>query len=372
MDLAKNKLDRITAFWNNYVWNYKTIQKKVLWNAEVKTNYYGDILSYFSNTFELLKSNVKKKGYGENIFYWTGVMQIIYVHQDLLDEVLRIFKIKKSSQKDKNPNRRIRNELIGHPISRHRDKSFKSSVFWGNQLATKKIHYYKYSIKSGFTARSHSYELSIIINSHHVLLNKYFDIILNKINQILKKYLKQIESLEAMIENGINFMDIVTLTSQIHEFFFKQNELYNLVTLNECKNREGEHKRYKHVVNTFLSKLKESIKETNEDIHEITSNTEETPKIEENTQIPNIKIVVSGSENVDIDLTKQERDYNYELGKLYSRHPMFGIKYFKQEFKNDSSIIEELNNMEENYHNDLEYYSSYDYLKHLMDEKKLL
>ena len=75
------------------------------------------------------------------------------------------------------------------------------------------------------------------------------------------------------------------------------------------------------------------------DIHEITSNKEEISKIEENIEIPIINIVVSGSENVDINLTKQEKDYHYELGKLYSRHPMFGIKYFKQEFKNDSSII---------------------------------
>jgi len=184
MDIAKKKLDKITTFWDYYVWNYKIIQEKILWNSEVKTNYYGDILAYFSDTFELLKTNSEQQKFTQNIFYATGLMQIIYVHQDLTDELLRIFKQRSSSSSEKNPNRQIRNELIGHPISRKRDGSLKSSIFWGTELSEKTLHYIKYSRITGFRGESVSYQIEDIIKTHHKFLNSQFDKILGKVKRL--------------------------------------------------------------------------------------------------------------------------------------------------------------------------------------------
>lgn len=131
MEIINLKLSRITEFWNDFAWNYKIIQDRILWDEGVKTNYYGDILRYFEDTSNIIIKKPVEGNFEESIFYATGFLQIIYVQQDLTDELLQIFKIVKSDKEDKNPNRDIRNELIGHPISKDRNGRFRSSVFLG-------------------------------------------------------------------------------------------------------------------------------------------------------------------------------------------------------------------------------------------------
>lgn len=366
MNIVEKKLDKITKFWNHYVWNYEIIQKRVLWNNEVKTNYYGDILAYFSDTFELLKPNIRQNDFKQNIFHATGLMQIIYVQQDLTDELLRIFKQPVSSRKDKNPNRQIRNELVGHPISRDRNKTLKSSIFWGTELSEKTLHYIKYSKKSGFSGESISYQINDILESHNDFLNNQFDKILTQIKKILKSYLKKIQGLESMLDKNVDFINIVKLTSQIHEYFFEQNYLYKYEYLIECKRRENEHKRYKNVIDTFLSELERSIVETKSDIDEFFSDVKEDLNQQKEFVAPKFKIVFSESGNADIDLSTKRTNYSYIIQKLYSRKPVLGIDFLKEEFTNDKLIIMELDNMDNNYDNDLEYFSSCDYLRHLL------
>ena len=47
----KNKLDRIAEIWNHYIWKYKYCNKQIKFNDDLRTNYFGDILNYFSDTF---------------------------------------------------------------------------------------------------------------------------------------------------------------------------------------------------------------------------------------------------------------------------------------------------------------------------------
>jgi len=44
MEIIKYKLDKITDFWNFYLWDVKEIQRQIRFDEEVKTNYYGDII----------------------------------------------------------------------------------------------------------------------------------------------------------------------------------------------------------------------------------------------------------------------------------------------------------------------------------------
>lgn len=372
MDIVKKKLDKITTFWDHYVWNYKIIQEKILWNSDVKTNYYGDILAYFSDTFELLSTNIEQQKFTQNIFYVTGLMQIIYVHQDLTDELLRIFKQSSSSSSEKNPNRQIRNELIGHPISRKKDRSLKSSIFWGTELSEKTLHYIKYSRTNSFRGESVYYQIEDIIKRHHNFLNIQFDKILGKIKSILKYYLKKIDILETMLDKNIDFNKIVSFTYQIHEKFFEQNILFNRKDLSECKNREEQHERYKHIINIFLTELKLSIFQTKSDINEIISDVFVDSEQSQHPRKPYIEIVFTDARNVNTDLSKERNNYSYAFGKLHTRHDFFRIDYFKMEFKDDTLIMNELDNMERNYYNNLEYYSSYEYLRYLLKQRKLL
>lgn len=57
------KLDKIADIWNNFILEYKFCNKKIKFNDEIKTNYFGDILGYFYITPKmiLIYSQVKKK-----------------------------------------------------------------------------------------------------------------------------------------------------------------------------------------------------------------------------------------------------------------------------------------------------------------------
>jgi len=368
MDLVRKKLERITDFWNGFVWNYKIIQNQIVWDEEVKTNYYGDILSYFYDTFDLFKRKPEKNSFQDSIFYATGLLQIIYVHQDLTDELLKIFKITSGSRKDKNPNREIRNELIGHPISKEKagkSNKFKSSVLWGRNLTTENLHYIKYARDKNFQGEEKSYAIKDIIESHRVYLDKYFNKIIEKVINMLKNYTKRLKEFESVLEKEKDFNKIVDLTSQRYEHMFKQNYLYNVKYLKECYKRKDEHVRYQYVVNYFKKELAECLIDTQAYIQRLLSDVVLENVTTEIIEIPQIEIRFVDS-SIQPNVKNKVQDYHYEISKLYEKHIAFGVSNFKNLFKGNSEIIEELDNMEININNNLEYYSSFEYLNYLI------
>lgn len=62
MEIIKEKLNKITDFWEHYLSKAPKLQKKIRFNNEIKTNYFGDIFGYFTDTFDLLRipSHVNK------------------------------------------------------------------------------------------------------------------------------------------------------------------------------------------------------------------------------------------------------------------------------------------------------------------------
>lgn len=372
MDLVRTKLERITDFWNNFVWNYKFIRNQIVWNNEVKTNYYGDILNYFNSTFDLIERKPPKSDFQDTIFYMTGLLQIIYVHQDLTDELLRIFKLAESKREDKIPNRDIRNELIGHPISRGEignPNKLISSVFWGRELTTENLHYIRYSIEKNFKGEEFSYKTKDIVESHHIYLNKYFDIMLMKMRYVLNKYSKRLNELQIALEKQIEFPKIVTLTSQLYEYIFELNYLYNIKYLDECYSRRKEHIRYQYVTEYFKEDLTNCLKETQSYIQELMSEIETEKLTKENIEIPQIHISYLNKTDT-INAISRKKDYHYEIEKLHEKQPVFGLYFLKNLFKDDETIIEELTNMELNIDDNLEYYSSFEYVKYLIGNKE--
>ena len=82
----------------------------------------------------------------------------------------------------------------------------------------------------------------------------------------------------------------------------------------------------------------------------------------------NIQVITS---NTDLTEEQKEANYlNYELSKLHGRkHPLYNIDYFKTKFHTKEAILTELNNMENNLSNNLEYYSSFEYIKYLLGKR---
>ncbi|MCD6245453.1 hypothetical protein J7J58_00970, partial [candidate division WOR-3 bacterium] len=220
-----------------------------------------------------------------------------------------------------------------------------------------------------FKGESKTYKIVDIIRSHEKYLNKYFDIILERIENILKEYNKQISRLEKMINNNKDFENIVILTSQIYENIFQQEYLYSPKILIECKKREKEHERYKYAVNHFLIDLKLGIQETKSDIFNY--NTKIIGKKEGNKISHEICVVFTDSGKEDIKIHEQ-KNYNYIMEKLYSKQIKYDFSYIENKFKDYPNMLEEINNMKININNDLEYYASYNYLRSLLTKEKLL
>lgn len=161
----KTKLDHITNAWNDFFLNYGECQKHIRFNEDVQTNYYGDILSYFNDTLDILETIKYSSDFNESILQAIGVLQIIFAQQDMMDELLYIFKTQASSGVNKSLNRTIRNQLIGHPI-RKREGKLMSSVFYTKEFSNGTLAYVLYSQTNNFRGEDVVHHLDEIILRH--------------------------------------------------------------------------------------------------------------------------------------------------------------------------------------------------------------
>lgn len=366
METIDNQLEKITDAWNDYFWEYKFCQNQIKFTDEIKTNYYGDILSYFNDTLNNLSKVEYESTFEKSIFQSVGILQLIYTHQDLIDELLYIFNIQKSSKSDKNPNREIRNELVGHPIRRHpKTNEIISSVFFGSEFKNGVIHYILYDKGKIMSSKNMVYTIDDIIGRHTIFLEKYLNIILKKIETILKRFQKQLAELLLLVNQGIDFSKVLRLVEHRFNKIEKDNYLFKSNILTECFSRQNEHPRYKNAIDLFITTLKEYLQGTIENIDEMF----EPPKKAEYNNPVKIKIVRS---NINSTKTSEQRELSYEFSKLFENHPIFGISYFKRKFQKSKILMAELINMEKNSSNTLEFYSSYEYLRVLLVKRRLL
>jgi len=366
MQNVDKKLEKITNAWNYYFWEFTFCQNQINFTDEIKTNYYGDILSYFNDTLSNL-SNVKYEStFQKSIFQSVGILQLIYTHQDLIDELLYIFNLPKSSKEDKSPNREIRNELVGHPIRRNpRTNEFISSVFFGREFKNGTIHYILYDKGKIMSSKSLYYSIDELIAMHQSFLEKYLDIILGKIKTVLKRFQKQLAELNTLLNRGIDFFKILKLVEQRYNKIEKQDYLFKAEILQKCFVKQDEHPRYKNVISLYLKTLKKYLPETILNIDELFA-----PLKKQEVYKP-IKIkIVAG--NINTSAMSKQKELSYEFSKLFENHPVFGIDYFKRKFSRSKIVLEELRNMENNISDTLEFYSSYEYLRILFIKRKLL
>lgn len=341
---TKEKLQLIEDTWRHYIWEYNFFRKKLNFNNELDTNYVGVIFGYFHDTIPILE-NIKldKKKSLENRFLNSiGILQLIYLQQDLIYELNKSFGLTHKINFGKN--RELRNELIGHPISRNKDKSLKSFCLFGfhpNELGD--ITYLKYHKDNNFKFQASGYFTDEVISNHFLMLNENFDLILKKIKVIISEFRrKSIEILEKI--GKIEFKNLVNIINEDFNYFLESDKVFRYERILNCFELIETHKRYKYNVDLFLKNLKSSLIENINNI---------------NNKYLNKKEV--------IDNEYEDLSSNYSFGKLYDNNPIFGISYFKKTFSEDKKVIEELENMENNIENDFEFYSSYNYLQYLLN-----
>lgn len=322
MKTIKSKLSEINSYWNKYYFIKEFFQKKINFTDEVKTNYYGDLNNYFHDTLVLVKPFEKIKSEKDYISQTIVLLQVIYTQQDLIDELLYIFKLQKSTNEDKNPNRNIRNELVGHPISRDKkdNNKLKSSILFDIRNEDENyISYAKYSMRKSELKK---YSVQEIIENHKIFLNKYLDKILEKIEKEIKEYQKQIKKVfEIPLLNQFDYIDKIDkeLLSSISYIFEKDSLKYYYQNMRK-------HRRYLYCLKQYKRALKSVIK-----------NEEDKTKYYSLIEI-------------------------YDREQLQKKDEVFTIDFYTKKYKDNEVVLKELKNMELNFYNDAEYYASLNFL----------
>lgn len=375
MDRLNNLFEQITDAWNDYFWEYKFCQDQINFTEDIKTNYYGDILSYFNETMVFLSSVEYVDDFQKSIFQAIGILQIIYAQQDLMDELLYIFKLQESKMSDKQPNRTIRNELVGHPIRRKPNGGeLISSVYFGRLFRNGNIHYVLYSRANGFKGDDHLYYLGEIIKSHFEFVEKYALAIAGRLKTILEHLQTHLLRLYDLVNKGIEFKKLVDLTGQVYNPIFKENYVFKREILLECYTRREEHNRYQNVVVLFTETLKEYLPEVIGNIDDLFK--EKGPLGD--YEPVQIRVThagdneIPGENTIIVRPSDRSEHLSYEFSKLADKHPVWGIEYFKGKFKDDVEVTGELLNMENDLENTLEFYASYEYLRKLLIQRGLL
>ncbi len=354
MKLIITRLNRIRNVWSDYIWKYKYCQKKVNFTEETKTNYIGDLLFYLEDTLNIISKIKPARNFQSGIFQIIGILQIIYAQQDLIDELLYIYKLPQSNANDKKPNRDIRNELIGHPIRRTSANELISTIFFDRIFTPGMIHYHLYAKEFDFKSKEIKYPYKVAIENHKRFLEKYTNILWVKNEKILTCLKNQLKGLSSIINKDIDFLALIKVVEHRYAKFSESNYLFEKDILINCYSRRNEHPRYKNVIALYKYELKFSVPEA---IYHINHLLEISPN-DLNT-IPEIQ-------------KNYTEDISYEFSKLFTPHDIYDTNYFKKKFKSEEDIITELDNMSfYGSYNKLEYYSSYELLKVLFMEKNI-
>ncbi len=283
---VKEKLDTITSIWNCYFLKEKYCQNQINFNEEVKTNYYGDILHYFVDTIKSIRFYLEKKSttkdYTEDILLKIGLLQIMYIQQDLVDEIHLIFGLQRSNGDSKKLIRKTRNELAGHPVSRDLNKKLISSVLWDYNCGLGSIKYTIYSCDNNFEALDKEQSVDKLIKYHIEYIIQNFNRILKKEREVLKRYKRKLEQLNDMVscskctESEIIEFAISHFNSFFEGTYFSSEAMKKTVLL------INENTRYKEFYDCFIDSIVDSLKYKLNDIDSCLSSKEQpVTKIEQ-------------------------------------------------------------------------------------------
>lgn len=371
----QKKLLKISNIWHTFIWKYKScpLQKRFLGN--IKTNYLGDIFGYFDDTLGIIYSNHNTtSSFINNFNKQVGLLQSIYLQQDFIEELLRVFKCNLDKGILKNDsnysiNREIRNELIGHPI-RIISGELISSTLFGYHPPKNNILYLRYHKDNNFEFESISHNIKDIKARHTIFLNTYFDIILSRAKVFLDEFIDKIMHIE-MVLNNKSFETVLKLVDLYFNDIFESDNMYDKKSLIYIYKKKNSHIRYSNFIQSFYLDIKTSIEETKSYIESFI-----TPIKKDKIQQP-FNVMINFVENPSIkDSIKnhQQKTYHYEISKLSSKHDITYIKhiieYLEKAFYDKPIILDELHHMKLNLNNNLEYYCSLKLISSILETQK--
>lgn len=373
----KFKLDKISDFWSHYICDYQKCKNEINFNRNnLTTTSYANLMSYLGDTLEVIGNKNESTNFQGSFSYHIGLLQAIYIQQDLIQELLKIFccEISKGDlykNSNYNINRNLRNELVGHPIRKtrieHENKNvevLKSSVLMDIHSNTNEISYSRYHIDNKYSYEKLTYKIDDIKSRHYDFLNTYLDKIINKANKILKNFRGRLNVLNKVLETQ-SFESIVNLTALDFESIFNSYYIYDPENLLESYKKRDEHIRYQNNVNQFLKDLKSWITGSLEDLEFAFKERIFESKMTETNSLFSTEYSKA--------LEKPKLNYHYELGKLGSKRGYQEFDFFsgllKDKCIDNFEVIKEIDHMKKNRFNELEYHCSLKLIRKILNEE---
>jgi len=372
--LDKDKIigisEKIREAWNDFFLESRYCQNQINFGPEEKTNYMGDLLNYFDDTIELLERIPLKLNYQLAVYDTVSILQLMYIGQDLIDELRYVFKLPASSGADKSLIRTLRNELTGHPISRDKKNNFISSVFFTRDSYGRIVEYLRYHKDRNYQSETIRYEWEELIRAHENYLVENLTAILVIIKGKLKLYQNLLTKFLDSFSK-IAFEGLVNKTEHLLESFFENSALYSRSNLLSFFQNQDVHPRYKHFIALFIQDLKRDLSQTAESIKNFRSDEVIEYTSQSDRQVMT-KIVFTKGSAVSIPGEPRTRNIHYHFSKLRENHPIFGVDYFIDAYQDDLELVSELLYLQSVQSDKGEFYCSYEYLRHLFITKGLL
>lgn len=385
MEAIYKKLTEITNIWNDFILEQKYFRNILKFNEETDTNYCGDIIHYLKDTFSIVENHETKKetqgNFHDYIFYVIGFLQTLYVQQDLVDELRVIFELPSSNSENRKEIRCLRNELVGHPISRDRRNKLISTVFWGDKLSFNNINYIRYTEGEFGNSENISINVDSLIDSHKKYLSDSFDEILKKEKKMIKRYSKELSHLINMIKADNRDLEKIIEVSKIYvSGLIDYSYIFSHEYARQANSKQTLDNRYSYYLEYYYSVIEEifyelisscdeylisKIYEIGNDNVEIDGIIDEIIDDEEKVVINVIHASnISNSEMID----NPQKTYRYYFQKLGERKQPYFIDLLINE-NDDFEVIEELNRMKYAFYDEdqFEYYCSFIYVKKLLD-----
>lgn len=382
----ERKRSKISDIWNNYILEYKFCNSKIKFTNDVKSNYFGDIFNYFSDTFEIIYADKKTESFSQNIENSISFLQAIFIQQDFIEELLHIFKCNVNKgilKQDPNYliNRELRNELVGHPIRKGKvdgTQQLLSSTLFSNSINDKHISYLRYHIDKNYKLEEIKHLKSDIINRHSCFMEKYFDIIIKKLKKILQLFKIKLAEIEKVIHYA-PFENVLKIVTDNFECIFTTDYLYNPEILKNIYSLKNKNQRYLNAIEMFYSDLNHSLKERKEDIYQLLNDKDRHSIIHNyDESIMPTTTFIEPNENDLTTINKiEKKSYNktylYEMSKLISRADKLNFNFctslLESKFNHNKLIMSEIENMKLNFNDTLEYYCSYRLIDKLLNEE---
>lgn len=361
--------EKIRESWNDFFLESKYCQSQIRFGSDERSNYMGDLLNYFDDTIELLAKIPLKQDYQQALYDTVSVLQLMYVGQDLIDELRIVFKMTKSTGAGKALIRTLRNELTGHPISRDKGNNFVSSVFFTRNSHGRVIEYLRYHKDTDYKADVVQHSWSDLVKIHEDYLTENLGEIIATIKKKLRSYQLQLDKFDGSFPR-MNVEGLVNRTEHLLENMFEYSALYSKSNLLYYFQRHDLHPRYQVATERFIQDLKTFLLETRGKISDFRSDNK--PVIEQVEDTVTTKIIFISGSSKPRSGSNIKNNLRYEYSKLRERHPIFGIDYFIECFHGDPELSKELQYLKLVYNDDCEFYCSVEYIGLILKQRNML